>query len=91
MRQWLCKIICRNTTEGEGNGRMEAISMDERIRDIRRRIDEQKARIAYSETQSGTTIHNESIPSETQVVEQVPKTKDTELNDLKAKLLGKKR
>lgn len=90
MREWLCKIICRNTIEEEDNGRMETISMEQRIRDIRRRIDEQKAQIAYSEARSQPTRYNESIPSETQVMDQVQKTKETELADLKAKLTGKK-
>lgn len=90
MRQWLCKIICRDTTEGEDNGRMDAISMEQRILDIRRRIDEQRARIAYSETRSSITTHNESISPETPSVDQARKTKETELADLKAKLMGKK-
>lgn len=90
MREWLCKIICRNTIEGEDNGRMEAISMEQRIRDIRRRIDEQKARIAYTEAQSEPTRYDEQILQETPSVDPIQKTKETELADLKAKLTGKK-
>ena len=90
MRAWICKLICRNT-EGGQHDRMDTVSMEQRILDIRRRIEEQRARLGYTQTRSSTTRSYEQIPQETSSVDQTRETKNAELNDLKAKLLGKKR
>lgn len=90
MLNWLCKLICKNT-EGSHDDRMDTVSMEQRILDIRRRIEEQRARLGYTQTRSDPTRYDEQIPRETPRVDQAREAKNAELNDLKAKLLGKKK
>jgi hypothetical protein len=90
MRQWLCKIICRDTTEGEDNGRMDAILMEQRIRDIRRRIEEQRARLGHTQARSTTIHRTNEVAQQKPNVDPTREAKNAELNNLKAKLLGKK-
>ena len=90
MFKWLCKILCKNN-ERQPHDRMDIISMEQRILDIRRRIEEQRARLGYTQTRSSATRYDEPIPQETPRVDQAREAKNAELNDLKAKLLGKKK
>lgn len=62
-----------------------------KILDIQRRIEEQRARLGYTQTRSEPTRYNEQIPQETPSVDQAREAKNAELNDLKAKLLGKRK
>lgn len=89
MRQWLCKLLCAQGTEGELHDRMESIQREQRLLDIRRRIEEQRAAIERNQTRSDTTRNDEQIPPKTPSVDQARKAKNAELEDLKAKLTRK--
>ena len=62
-----------------------------KILDIQRRIEEQRARLGYTQTRSEPARYNEQIPQKTPSVDQAREAKNAELNDLKAKLLGKRK
>jgi hypothetical protein len=69
-------------------GRMDEEGFDMRIRDIRRRIEELRARL-YS-SQQGSTQNDVSMAKQQQNVGEASKAKrDAELNDIKAKLMSK--
>ena len=86
MFKWIAKLF----KEEENNERtVDAMEMELRILDIRRRIEEQRAKLAHSETRPVTARRHGEI------LEQTPRDKtrekkNAELNDLKAKLLGRK-
>lgn len=92
MRDWLCKILCRNkSTERENNGTYTEWDIEARVRDLRRRIEEQKRAVGYYTPQSSVVRSNEKILESPPQRNIESTTKNTELNDLKAKLLGKKK
>ena len=65
---------------------------EERIRDIRRRIEEQRAQLGYTQTQPRTVRKDAEVsfkPSNGKKEEQ--SRKNTELDDIKAKLMGGKK
>ena len=87
MFKWIAKLF----KEEENNERaVDAMEMELRILDIRRRIEEQRARIGYTQTQPNLARSNEQILPKTPGVDKTRESKETELNDLKAKLLGRK-
>ena len=87
MFKWIAKLF----KEEENNERaVDAMEMELRILDIRRRIEEQRARIGYTQTQPDLARSNEQISPKTPSVDKTRESKETELNDLKAKLLGRK-
>ena len=89
MREWLQKIFKKE--EGIDEREMEAFYREQRILDIKRRIEEQRAQLAHNKTRSITTRSYEQIPQETPRVDQAREAKNAELADLKAKLLGKRK
>lgn len=64
---------------------------EERIRDIRRRIEEQRAQLGYTQARSNPTLRNDSIPQQTSDVDKPKETRKKELDDIKAKLMGGKK
>ena len=63
---------------------------EERIRDIRRRIDEQRSRLEYTQARSKPIRRDDPIPQQTSDVDQAKTKRESELTDLKAKLMGRK-
>lgn len=66
---------------------MEAFYLEQRILDIRRRIEQQRARIGYTQARPRTTQSNEQVLAETSSVEKARAAKNAELDALKAKLM----
>ena len=92
MGKWFDKIINKLwgvdiTTE---RADYETSNIERKVRDLRRRIEEQKRAIGYYTTQSDTTQRTREIQKETSSVDEAREEKNAELNALKAKLIGKK-
>lgn len=90
MREWFDKIIDKllgwpTATEGLEYD----TDFTRKIRDLQRRIEEQKQQIGYYTTQPGISREHGEAEEPIQDMGQIQK--NAELNDLKAKLLGKKK
>ena len=98
MREWLCKIICRNlgatntvaeraTHDRENN----TLDLEAKVRDIRRRIAEQNKRLNRYST-SGDIRQSKETNFKKEKVDTTPErtSREAELNSLKAKLMGNK-
>lgn len=84
MFAWIKKLF-QNHEESENEfGNREA-----KIRDIRRRIEEQKQAIGYHSTQSVVNVEAGKVLAETSNMDAREQKKNHELDALKAKLLGK--
>jgi hypothetical protein len=85
MFAWIKKLF-QNHEESENEfGNREA-----KIRDIRRRIEEQKQAIGYHSTQPSVDVDTREILAGPPPVNTVQENKNAELDDIKAKLLRKK-
>lgn len=92
MRDWLCKIICRDrSTVRENNDTDREWDIEARVRDLRRRIEEQKRAVGYYTSQPTIIGSNGKILEQTQQQNKDPEIVKPDLDDLKAKLLGKKK
>jgi len=98
MREWLCKIICgKKVAAHDAAGRANSdrqdstLDLEAKVRDIRRRINEQNRRLDRYST-SSHNVQSETRISQKKDLDTAPKTtsRDAELNALKAKLMGKK-
>ena len=85
MLAWIKKLF-QNHEESEN----EFGNLDAKILDIRRKIDEQRARLNYNPTQPIVDVNTREILAEPPPVDTVRENKKAELNNLKAKLLNKK-
>ena len=94
MRDWLCKIICRDrSTVRENNDTDRKWDIEARVRDLRRRIAQLRARIGQStdDTSAQRVFAPEEEPLQRQSVdERGSASRPSQADDLKAKLLGKK-
>ena len=95
MREWLCKIICKNlgatnTVAERAFHENSTYDFETKIRDLRRRIKEQYARLEHTQTQSRTTHKPKEVAEQTPNVDQARAAKNAELDAIKAKLMGKK-
>ena len=92
MGKWFDKIISKLWGVDITTGRAEHETSDteRKVRNLRRRIEEQKRAIGYYTTQSDTTQRTREIQKETSSVDEAREEKNAELNALKAKLIGKK-
>ena len=92
MGKWFDKIINKLwgvdiTTE---RAEHETSDTERKVRDLRRRIEEQKRAIGYYTTQSNTAQRTREIQKETSSLGAAREEKNAELNALKEKLMGKK-
>jgi len=98
MRQWLCRIICGNkgatdtVAERANSDRQNStVDLEAKVRDIRRRIAEQNRRLNRNSTSRDIRQPKErSITQENLDTTSKTASRDTELNALKAKLMGKR-
>lgn len=97
MRKWLCKIICGNmgaantAAERANSGQSSTVDLEAKIRDIRRRISEQNRRLDRYSTPGDTSKPKErSVTQKDLGTTSERASKNAEMNDLKAKLMGKK-
>ena len=98
MREWLCKIICRNmgatntVAERANSDRQNStLDLEAKVRDIRRRISEQNRRLDRYSTPGDTSKPKErSVTQKDLGPTSERASKDAEMNALKAKLTRKK-
>ena len=99
MREWLCKIICGSTNTAHAVERAFEDDREQTIANIRRRIatikrdqgwDQKPIKITQTQTKS---VVVETARPEKRDLESTPEKqqKNRELDDLKAKLMGKKK
>lgn len=95
MREWLCKIICGSTQVAselperafEDDLTTKITDIKKRIATLERTIGRRSKSTSTSQTQPKQILATQAGPK-VEVVE--PSSKDKELADIKAKLLGKK-
>ena len=99
MREWLCKIICRNmgatstVAERANSDRQNStLDLEAKVRDIRRRIAEQNRRLNRYST-SGDIRKPKETNFKEEKVDTTPEraSRNAEMNALKAKLMGNKK
>jgi len=91
--QWLCKILCGSKGAASvvaERANHDSYDFETKIRDIRRRIKEQHARLEHTQTQSRTIHKSKKMAEQTPIVDQARAAKNAELAAIKAKLTGKK-
>jgi len=89
MIKWFYKRFCsKSATPVAERASNETSDIERKVRDLRRRIDEQKRAIGYyNTTQRGTVIQHEKVEEPIPNVER--SQRNIELNALKAKLKPK--
>jgi len=98
MREWLCKIICKNmgatstVAERANSGQSSTVDLETKVRDIRRRIAEQNRRLDRYST-SGDIRQPKETSFKEEKVDTTPEraSRNAEMNALKAKLMGNKK
>jgi hypothetical protein len=94
MRQWLCNIICRSKGAAPAvaeRANHDSYDFETKIRDLRKRIEEQRSRLGHTPTQSPRIHQPKEVAQQEPIVDAARAAKNAELNDLKAKLLAKKK
>ena len=93
MRQWLCNIICRSKGAALAvaeRANHDSYDFETKIRDLRRRIEEQKQAVGYyNTTQRRTVVQHEEVAQPIPDVERAQK--NAELDDIRNKLRSKKK
>ena len=98
MREWLCKIICKNmgatstVAERANSGQSSTVDLETKVRDIRRRIAEQNRRLDRYSTSGDIRQPEERSAKEKDLGETSERaSRNAEMNALKAKLMGNKK